>query len=200
MPAQADPVLVRRVLEETAVDQTVPTPGWSGYAEAVAEALFEWVRDRIPGVDAVASLFKGLGPAVAVAAAAGVLLLILALARATLRRSRGRVPARPPAARTAPLAPGEPPRDRSAWRAEMESRLARGDVAGALEALWWWFARSLSTGPVDPSWTSQELLARSGRRDLAPLTRALDRLLYASQRPNADDVRRFLGRLEPLLP
>jgi hypothetical protein len=199
MPAQADPAIVRRVLEETGVDQTVPSPGWSGYAEAVAEALFEWLRDRVPGVDAFAAFFKGLGPTVAVVAAAGVLLLLLALARATLRRRRRAVPTHPPAARPAPLTPGEPP-DRTAWRAEMESRLARGDVAGALEALWWWFARSLSTGHVDPSWTSHELLARSGRRDLAPLTRALDRLLYASERPNVDDVRRFLGRLEPLLP
>jgi hypothetical protein len=200
MTAQADPALVQRILEETRVDRTVPSPGWTGYVEAVAESLFDWLHDRVPGVDAFASMVKGLGPTVAVLGAAGVLLLLFGVVRATLRRSRRGTPVRPPAGHAAAPAVVEPMRDRSDWRAEMESRLSRGDVKGALEALWWWLARSLSSGHVDPSWTSQELLARSGRRDLAPLTRALDRLIYAAERPTADDVRRFLGRLEPLLP
>jgi hypothetical protein len=199
MSAQADPVLVRRILQESGVDQTVPSPGWASYVEAVAEALFDWLRDRVPGMKALASLAKGLGPTVAVVAAAAILLLLLWLARGLLSRRRLGSTARPAAVRAVASAVAEP-RDRSGWRAQMESRLAGGDLTGALEALWWWLARSVSPGRVDPSWTSQELLARCGRIDLLPLVRTLDRLLYSPQRPTIDDVRRFAGRLEPLLP
>lgn len=82
----------------------------------------------------------------------------------------------------------------------METRLAADDVTAALEALWWWFARSLCAAAVDPAWTSQELLARCGRPDLAATARVLDRLLYGSERPSVPQVRHFAGRLEGLLP
>jgi hypothetical protein len=199
MTVGADPVLVRRVLEETRVDQTVATPSWSGYAEALAEAAFAWLRARIPAVDALASLARGVAPAVALVAAILAAGLLYALARSVLRRRRGLAPVPAAAAHPSPTV-REVERGRSGWRMEMDRRLAEGDVTGALEALWWWFAHSLCTAGVDRSWTSQEVLARCGRLDLASPARALDRFIYGSGRPSAEEVRRFFVRLEALLP
>jgi hypothetical protein len=92
-----------------------------------------------------------------------------------------------------------PERGRADWRQELDRRLASGDVAGALEALWWWFAREVASEHVDASWTSHELLARCGRRELAPLATALDRLLYGAERPDVSDLLRFRGRIEEAL-
>jgi hypothetical protein len=199
MPGRADPVLVRRVLEETGVDQTVATLGWSGYAEALAEAAFAWLRARIPAAEALSSLARGLAPFVALVAGLAALVLLYLLVRSVLRRRRGHAPASA-AAKPRPAIVPEVQRGRAGWRMEMDRRLAAGDVTGALEALWWWFAHSLCPAAVDRSWTSQDLLAHCGRPDLAPPARALDRLIYGSDRPDADEVRRFLGRLETLLP
>ena len=66
--------------------------------------------------------------------------------------------------------------------------------------MWWWFARALTTARVDPAWTSRELLAHSGRRELGGLALALDRLLYGAARPQAADIRAFLSRAEEALP
>jgi len=199
MAGRADPAFVRRVLEETGVDQTVATPGWSGYAEAVAEAAFAWLHARFPAAETLTSLARGMAPVVAVVAGIAALVLLYLLIRSVLRRRRG------PAPVAATVKPGpaivpEIQRGRLGWKMEMDRRLAAGDVAGALEALWWWFAHSLCPAAVDRSWTSQELLARCGRLDLAAPARALDRLIYGSDRPTADAVRRFLSRLEGLLP
>jgi hypothetical protein len=196
---RANPALVRRVLEETGVDQTVATPGWSGYAEAVAQAAFAWLHARFPAAETLSSLARGMAPGVALAAGIAAVGLLYLLVRSVLRRRRGRARA-PATPEPRPAVVDEIQRGRSGWRMEMDRRLAAGDVAGALEALWWWFAHSVCPAAVDRSWTSQELLARSGRRDLAAPARALDRLIYGSGRPTADEVRRFLGQLETLLP
>jgi hypothetical protein len=116
-----------------------------------------------------------------------------------LRRHAGHGTTRP-AASAIPSAQPLAEHDREGWRREIDRRLAAGDLEGTLEALWWWFARSVSRDRVDPSWTSHELLARCARPDLTPLARVLDRLLYGQQRPRPDDVRRFVGRIEAALP
>lgn len=199
MAGRADPALVRRVLEETGVEQTLDTPGWSGYAEAVAEAAFAWLHARFPAAETLTSWARGLAPVVAVVAGIAALGLLYLLVRSVLRRRRGPA-AVPTTARPGPAIVPEVQRDRSGWKLEMDRRLAAGDVTGALEALWWWFAHSLCPAAVDRSWTSQEILARCGRLDMAAPVRALDRLIYGPHRPTADEVRRFLGRLEALLP
>jgi hypothetical protein len=200
MAGPADPVLVRRILEETGVDQTAAAPSWSAYAEAVTEAFFAWLRARVPGLHGMASLARDAAPLVALVAVFAAAGILYVLARSVLRRRRHPVPLPTPTpAGAASPAVRAAQRDRSAWRAEMEAGLAAGDVTAALEALWWWFAYSLCAAAVDPSWTSEELLTRCGRVDLAAPARALDRLLYGSARPTVDEVRQFLGRLEALL-
>ncbi len=99
---------------------------------------------------------------------------------------------------TRPVAPGAAARapERDEWLTELRARLARGDVPAALEALWWWFARSLSGAAAESSWTSRELLAHASRPELAPLAAALDRLLYGETRPSVEDVRRLADRVQ----
>jgi hypothetical protein len=194
--AAADPELVRRILEESGVDQRVPAPGLSAYAQAIVEAL--WRR--------LTELLRPLGPqllphmewlALALAAAV-VLFLVILLVRSVVRRR--------PAIKDAP-APllaeeKEQPhqgRDREGWRRAFEERCARGDIAGALEAIWWFLATSIAPREVDPAWTSRELLVESSRQDLTPLARGLDRMIYGSLRPAVPELRLFFGRMREAL-
>src|SRR5262249_35225450 len=138
--------------------------------------------------------------AVAVAVVVAAVVALLATLRAAMERRRER--AGPAAAIThAPAAsPAPPQRDRREGRGEIERPRPAGGRAGALGAPWGWLAGSLSAGPVDPAWTSGELLRHVGRRELAPLALALDRLLYAAERPGPEHVRRFLAQGEEALP
>jgi hypothetical protein len=197
--APADLALVRRLLEETGVEQRHPPPGWSGYFEALADAFTEWLRDRLPNLQGLSALPAQLGLLAALVGAVLVASILYSVGRAVLRRRRDPRATTPPAPSPSTASRGVE-HDRQGWRQEIDRRLEAGDVESSLEALWWWFARSVSADRVDASWTSHELLARCARADLAPLARALDRLLYGSQRPRADDLRRFLGRLEAALP
>jgi hypothetical protein len=198
MSVPADLELVRRILEETGVEQTPPAPGWSAYLETLAVAVAEWLVRHFPSLQGLESLPRRLGPAAAVVGVALVAAVLFMIARTVLRRRQIAARARPAA--PPPSAPRIAERGRREWRHELERRLAAGDVEDALEALWWWFARSVSAGRVDPSWTSRELLASSDRAELTPEAGALDRLLYGFERPDADELRRFVIRLEAALP
>jgi hypothetical protein len=90
--------------------------------------------------------------------------------------------------------------DAAAWRAEMESRLAAGQVAQALEAAWWWLARSVAGSRAEPDWTSRDLLAHARRDRLAEPVRRLDAFIYGPRHPQVDDVRQLVARLEEALP
>jgi hypothetical protein len=192
--ARAHLDVVERVMAESGVDRTPVAEGWMGYVRGLAEAFAQWMVRAFPRLRGVRALADHAGTVCLVLL--GLLLLAIAYAWLSgISRRRPSPVARPEAA------PPPPPeaRDRAAWRTEIDVRLGRGDVPGALEAVWWWFARSVSAAEVDPSWTSHELLLRSGRADLAPVARGLDRLLYGSARPAAEDVRVFLGGLERAL-
>jgi hypothetical protein len=199
MTAPADLGLMERVARESGVDQAVPGPAWSAYLLALLEALARWVRRLLPDLGGLKELPNAFGPAVAMVGIALVAAVLLLLLRALVKRRRERVTTAPTVA-AAFAAATAMERDRHGWRIEVERRLAAGDLAGALEALWWWFARGLTAARVDPAWTSGELLAHARRPELAPLALALDRLLYGAQRPAAEQVRGFLGRVEQAVP
>ena len=195
-PAAADPELVRRVLQESGVDQRVPGPGLAAYAESLIEALWRRLTD----------LLRPFGPrllphmewlAFALAGAA-LLFLVILLARALVRR-RPRASDAPAPLLAAERSEPRHWRDREAWARAFEERCAKGDVAAALEAIWWFLATSIAPSEVDPAWTSGELLAESGRQDLTTVARGLDRMIYGSQRPAAPDLRHFFGRLREAL-
>lgn len=199
--ATADPALVERALRDTGVEREPPQPSFGAYVGHVAERLSRFIAERLTHA---ADVLQSSGVSPRVVAWGVVALAGLALAWALVGALVGRRAAvRPvPAVTTRPAAPGEGMRlrEREEWRRELEARLERGDAAAALEALWWWLARSLSGAAVQSSWTSRELLAHAGRLDLAPLAASLDRLLYGSARPGVDDVRRLAGRMQAVLP
>ena len=195
-PAAADPELVRRILHESGVDQRVPTPGLSGYAESLIEALWRWLTDLLRPL--APRLLPHMEWLAFTLAGATILFLVVLLVRALVgRRPRAKdAPARLLAEDAGGPRQG---RDREAWRRAFEERCAKGDVAGALEAIWWFLATSIAPREVDPAWTSGELLEECGRRDLTPLARGLDRMIYGSLRPAALDLRHFFSRLREAL-
>jgi hypothetical protein len=197
--APADLDVLRRVLQETGVDQTAPDPSWSAYLYALLEAFAAWLERRLPSLHGLRDLPTRLGLAMGLVAIALVIVVLLVVARATWRSRRDAVRPVPASARTIPAATPVPERDRDGWRREIERCLATADLAAALEALWWWFARALTTARVDPAWTSHELLAHTQRRELGALAFDLDRLLYGAARPRAADIHAFLSRAEDVL-
>jgi len=199
--ATADPALVEGILRETAVERRLPGPSWTGYVQDLAEAAFEGLVEFIrPFFQRLKPLFgRDLEvPALILLITIGVTLLYVLVRAAVVRVGQGaRRPsaARPEVAKATAAATD----DRETWRGQLEARLARGEVAPALEALWWWLARSLSGAEASSSWTSRELLASAERPDLLPLTAVLDRMIYGSTPPVPDDVRRLLVRLDEAL-
>ena len=181
------------------MDQTAPDPPWSAYLYTLLEAFAAWLERRLPSLRGLHDLPTRLGPALGLVAIVLVVVVLLILARATWRARRDAVRPVPASARTIPTALPVPERDRDGWRREIERCLAAADFAAALEALWWWFARALTTARVDPAWTSHELLAHTQRRELGALALALDRLLYGAARPRAADIHAFLSRAEEVL-
>jgi hypothetical protein len=192
--AAADRAVLARVLASSRVDR-VPAPPASSYFGELATSFTEAV---------VAALMRGarmfhLSRTAFLVLVSLVVLAMLGLAiRAllpALRRMRLARPDATPASRPAPV----PERDAAAWRAELEARLAAGETAAALLALWWWLARSLAGGRAEADWTSRELVAQARRPDLAPLARRLDSLTYGPGHPTVEDVRALAGRLEAAL-
>jgi hypothetical protein len=194
-PTPADQELMRRVLEEQAVARTLPPPSWSEYLLHLVRTALETVLGPLLRHVPMAGAARVLLIAVL---AVSVLALVALVVRVLRRRARRATQPDRQAAAEAPPAPPRAP-DPAAWRSELDAHLDRGDVAAALDALWWWLATTVMRGAVDPSWTTRELLARAGRTDLGALSGALDRLTYAATRPQPADVRAFALRLEAAL-
>jgi hypothetical protein len=194
-PQHADQELMRRVLAEQAVVQVPPAPSWSEYLlhvlRTVVEMLLAPLLRNLP--------MAGLARWMLVTVLAVAVVALLALVVRALRRRRRRPGA--PAVEVAAARERAAARalDPAAWRTRLDAHLGSGDVAAALDALWWWLAVSVAREPVDPSWTTRELLARAGRTDLGGFSAALDRLAYAAARPAAADVRAFAERLQAAL-
>ncbi len=191
--------LLRQVLAETRVARAPAGPDLTGYFSALARAFARWLAGMF---SARPSLADNLLLAVGVFAIAAVGLGLGLLAVAILRRVRA-IPARgPTVARLGwtETAKNAPALDRPGWRGEIELRLSRGDVAGALEALWWWLAASLTVDEaIDESWTTRELLVRARRPELLRPGAALDTLMYGRRSPSAQDVGACLARFEEKL-
>ena len=197
----ADGEMIRRILGETGVATKPAAPGVTTYLGAWVGAVVRWVgrffADR-PG------LTSGILNAAIIIAILTVALALTLLALSIIRRTRVRKPHGQgtafPAWAEAP--DGAPPLgNRSAWRAKILERLSHGDVAGALEAFWWWLASSLPLdSDIDASWTTRELLIQARRRELLGLGARLDALMYGSRIPSAEDVTACLAHFEETLP
>ncbi len=190
---------MERALASSHVER-VPVPpesSWTGellrrFQRALLDGLLAGARWLHVSPPVLRWIVAGL----AVLVVAALLWLIVAWAR---RRPKAPAPA-PVVAAAAPAAP----LDAAGWRAELERRLAEGRIPEALEALWWWLARSLAGPAAEPDWTSRDLVARSRRDDLQrdrlrDLVRRLDAFTYGPLPPAAEDLRGLLGRLEEAL-
>ena len=197
--AEADHRIVAQIIQESHVATSLPGRSWSAYFGDLADAVI----DRIVAfVSPLKGYVDDLGPVLSVGirilAFAVVVLAVAATAHLLIQRFLR--PATPEDDAVAiPSDREQRLRDEKAWRQELERRLARKDVTGALEALWWWMARSIAGAGVDPSWSSRELLANSQREDLSSELRGLDRMRYGTEPPSISEIERFLARLEEVL-
>lgn len=196
-----DEAALDRILKEYGLGAKPEQGSWVSYLGALLRRGVGWVIEKVVG------LLQGLGDAGGwIGPFVEILLLLAAAALVALAVSfviRRLSRAQSPVAAATEAPPDAAPsylRDAATWRAELDGRLAAGDLRGALEAVWWWLARSLAGGAADPSWTSRELLERSGRRDLAGPVRRLDELTYGAAPPEAAEIRRTAEELAAELP
>lgn len=196
----ADGEMVRRILAETGVATKPAGPPLTAYVGAWIEAVMRWVAGFFKERPGLADGILGAAIIIAVLTVALALTLVVL---SIVRRVRGRAPRGPSVPRLAwtETPEGAPPlRDRLAWKAEIEARLSRGDIAGALDAFWWWLASSLPLeSDVDASWTTRELLVKARRRELLGLGARLDVLMYGPRIPSPGDVTACLARFEEKL-
>lgn len=190
-----DRALLERVLIETRARTDMPGPAWSDYLRSAAGAFADWLADTLRPLSALLHVAPGILQALAwliLACAAAVLVLLLARVAARWRR---------PTSATLPAAVElvTPTWPAESWAKELERRLAAGRARAALEALWWWLARSLAGPTVESSWTTRELLRSARRNDLGALGRALDRQLYGAGEPALQDVRVLAARVRAAL-
>jgi hypothetical protein len=193
----ADRALLERVLASTGVERT-PVPPESSYFGELGRAARETLMQAIRRGAEMLHLPRKVMIAAAFLAAAVALLLIARALLPRLRRRRRPVPVGELTLVTAPAA-AHAADTATGWRAELERRLAAGQTAEALEAAWWWLARSLVGSQAEPDWTSRDLVSRARRPDLVALIRRLDAFIYGPLRPIPDDVRRLVARLEEAL-
>jgi hypothetical protein len=193
----ADRALLDRVLASTGVERT-PVPPESSYFGELGRAFRDAVFGAIQRGAEMLHLPRKVMIAAALLAAAVALFLIVRSLLPRLRRLRDRRPASPVGDLAVVAAPSAT-LDAAGWRAELERRLAAGKTAEALEAAWWWLARSLAGSQAEPDWTSRDLVARVQRPGLTRLIRRLDAFIYGPLRPLPEDVRGLVTRLEETL-
>ncbi len=196
-PAPADLELMEQILAESRVDTAVHRPSAGQYLAHLIRVFQESFVDllarasnRLRDSEQILRWSGGI-----LIAAAG---LAVALGLGTLLRSRlGKE--RPPRETSRSAETSSPVPERwgaAAWHQEIDKRLAANNIPGALEAVWWWAARSLIGARADPSWTSKELTRRARRPELTPALRCLDSMIYGSATPSALRVRNLLADLE----
>lgn len=197
-PQSAEPNRARldRIYAEHDLDLYTERAGWAAYLGYLLERLDDWIAVRVTGF-----LNRLLGSSTAwrnaIYGVIGAALVALLVWLALLLRSmlRQREPEQAPEVEVRAPSPAAGGADAAAWRAELDRRLAAGDLEAALEAAWWWLACSLAGSRVNPAWTSRELLVAAGRPDLGPAVRGLDAMIYGGQRLERTAVERVVDRL-----
>jgi hypothetical protein len=190
----ADRALLERVLSSSGAERSPVAPASSYLGELFGALQRAMVAAMVAGAKWLHLAPWMLWGIAGVLAALAALLIL----RAIVSRVRRRPAAEPKAIATTASAP-DLPRDAAGWRAELERRLAGGRTREALEALWWWLARSLAGAGAEPDWTSRDLVARSRRKDLRDLVRRLDAFTYGPRPPEVAELRGLLDRLEEAL-
>jgi hypothetical protein len=195
-PAAADRAVLDRVLAGSGVE-TAPAPPDSSYIGELFGAAQQALLDALLAGGRMLNLPRPVvyGIVIVLLGLAVLLLLRLVLARVRAGASKDQEAGTVAAGD----GPAPSPRDAAGWRAELERRLAEGRIPEALEAAWWWLARSVAGDKAEPDWTSRDLLARTRRRELVPLVRRLDAFIYGPRQPQAEELRALVGRMEETL-
>lgn len=192
----ADSELVARLERENAVDTAVPRRGVLAYLDHLRDRLAIWLLDLLRPLGGYA---KGVGTAIggtALIAAILTALLLLFLGVRYLVRRRSRLAPNPSSSAIPGPAPHTLSWDTARWRQELQHRIEGADVAGSLEAVWWWLARSLLGSRVQDSWTSGDLLSSSNRAGLKEPVRRLERMMYGTRTPSLEEVLDLVQSLE----
>ncbi|MGH9323207.1 MAG: hypothetical protein ACRD3V_25405 [Vicinamibacteria bacterium] len=193
----SDRELIQRLARENAVAASVPRRGVTAYLAHLGHRLVMRVMELLRPFSRYArGVGSAVGRTVVVAALLTAVFLLFVVARFLLRRRRSR---RAPNLSTSALPTPEvqlPSWDTARWRQELQDRIDRSDVAGSLEALWWWLARSVLGSRVQDSWTSGDLLSSANRAGLREPVRRLERMMYGSERPSLQEVGDLLLSLE----
>lgn len=194
----ADRARLERIVATENLDTSVPRPSWAQWivdvGNEVARAFATLIGDNISLAGSVVEFLGAL------------LFLIVAVVLGALIWSFWRRRRKPPssAEKVATLAGQVQVSSSVDWEVELEKCLARHDIRGALEALWFFLAVGLGQTTVDPSATTRELVLRAEarperRRDLLREIRPLDRMIYGGTKPAADDVRALHQRLREVM-
>lgn len=190
---EADRELLARLLEELRVDREPAGSALAEYAQLLLDRFVDWLPlGSLRPLEALSA--ERLGALALACVALALLALVVHLLRSRSPRSSANASQAPRIESSPPLAV----RDVD-WRAQLEARLAAGDVRGALEALWRWLGGALGVAGGAESWTLRELLGRCGREDLRSPVLQLERLSYGPVPPRADQVRALRARLEERL-
>ena len=191
-PPAPDDAALDHILREHGLGDKAQGGSWFSYVGYLLTRALGWVFARITRIlTEIGDPGGWVGVLLWVLLALAVLALLAAVGSALLKRLRRRGAESGAAGRieAGAAAPAAALFDAASWRQELDRLLAAGDLRGALEAVWWWLARSLAGAEADPSWTSSELLAHTGRRELAGSFRRLDQLTYGAAEPTADEIR-----------
>jgi hypothetical protein len=194
--ATADRALVERILADSGVERS-PVPPRGSYPSELAAAAWQRLIELVARGAEALRLSPGLQVLI-VAGLVGLALAALAWTAVVLLRRR-RAALREAAAVTASPAVLGAAWDAGAWRAELERCLAEGRTGEALQAAWWWLARSIAGSEAEPDWTSRDLLARTPRGELRGLLRRLDALTFGAERPGLADVSRLAEQIRGAL-
>lgn len=199
--APADLELMQRILEESRVETTIRKASVSRYLAHLIEAFQAGIVDLVAGAfGRLGSVDQVLLWTGRILMGAALLAVVLGLGSLVWRLFRRRGLPPPPGSEASSFSPQPAARGAQAWRREIEEHLAGGRIPEALEAVWWWAARSLTGARADPSWTSRELTRRARRPELAPALRRLDSMIYGAEAPSVAGVRHLLTELETRVP
>lgn len=185
---------VPRLLAEEGVSTRAPAPTLGQWVAEIGELLrnrlfaaLGWAPDS-GIVEIVLFVLLGIGAA-----------LLVAFLITVLLRRRSAVPERASDAgeEIASAVPAPAPADAAHWRARLESFLATGDRAGALDAMWSWLLSSLAGEAADVRpLAGRRVIRELGRSDLLPLVRRLEAASYGGAMPSTAGLRELARRVE----
>lgn len=196
-PARADRELLAQLAREAGAVTSPPGPSAQEYiamvVRRVAEAVLDWLLPSGKGLESAFELLSTLARILAwTLVAAAIFLLVRRLVAGWIRRSRG---ASGEAGETGLEVAARPQHDPETWLRRFREALEAGDLDAAMQALWMWAGLRLAGPELDAAWTSSELLAHAGRRDLRAVFGRLDAWRYGPQRPESGRLERLAAEL-----